>query len=339
MINIIGAGGKIPVDSPTLPGILNVKKVPSHLLPMLKTQFQRYISVERRYSPLTETAYLTDLDQFADWVSKELDLDVFTPADTARISHKNIRAWMASLLESGHSTRTVGRKVSTLKTFFSFLQKSKIVSSNPAARVKLPGFEKKLPAFLKESETENLFDQIPFPDDFDGMRDRAILELFYGCGLRRAELISLRQTDLNTYDRTIRVTGKGNKERILPFGKNVEAALARYLQAVETAGHSEVAHLFMRKGGEPLYPKLIHRIVGKYLSQVTSLARKSPHILRHTFATHLLDNGADLNAIKELLGHSSLAATQVYTHNSISKLKAVHTQAHPRAIIHKQDSL
>ncbi|MEZ4775891.1 MAG: tyrosine-type recombinase/integrase [Bacteroidia bacterium] len=306
---------------------------------MLKTQFQRYIKVERRYSPLTENAYITDLDQFADWISTELELSLYTPADAAKITHKNIRAWMASLLESGHSTRTVGRKISTLKTFFSFLQKSEIVSANPAARVKIPGFEKKLPAFLKESETENLFDHIPFPNDFEGIRDRAILELFYGCGLRRAELISLRQSDINEYDRTVRVTGKGNKERILPFGKNVETALAHYLKAVEAAGYSAEDHLFMRKNGEVLYPRLIHRIVGKYLAQVTSLARKSPHILRHTFATHLLDNGADLNAIKELLGHSSLAATQVYTHNSISKLKAVHTQAHPRAIIHKQDSI
>ncbi|MDX2246038.1 MAG: tyrosine-type recombinase/integrase [Bacteroidia bacterium] len=306
---------------------------------MLKEQFQRYLKIEKQYSPLTESAYLTDLEQFSDWLTRELRQELFEADAAAQITHKNIRAWMAYLIGQGHSTRTVGRKISSLKTFFDFLQKSGIVETNPAARVKTPGFEKKLPSFLKKSEAENLFDQVEFADDFEGIRDRTMLELFYGCGLRRAELMSLRAGDINEYDRSIRVTGKGNKERIIPFGKHVETALNHYLKAVEEAGFSAEEHLFMRKTGENLYPKLIHRIVNKYLSQITSLARKSPHILRHTFATHLLDNGADLNAIKELLGHSSLASTQVYTHNSISKLKAVHTQAHPRAINHKSDSL
>ncbi|MEZ4828557.1 MAG: tyrosine-type recombinase/integrase [Bacteroidia bacterium] len=306
---------------------------------MFKNQFQRYIKVEKRFSPHTENAYMTDLSQFAVWAQDELELDIFSPEGATAITHKNIRAWMVSLMKEGQSPRTTGRKISALKTYFGFLHKSEAIASNAAARVKMPGFEKKLPAFLKESETENLFDQIPFPDNFEGIRDRAMLELFYGCGLRRAELLSLSQKDIQSYDRLIRVKGKGNRERIVPYGKNVDLALSRYLSAVEAAGYSAEESLFLRKDGTPVYPRLVHRVVEKYLTPVTSLARKSPHILRHTFATHLLDNGADLNAIKELLGHASLAATQVYTHNTISKLKTVHTQAHPRAFINKQDSL
>ncbi|MEL6843461.1 MAG: tyrosine-type recombinase/integrase, partial [Bacteroidota bacterium] len=248
---------------------------------------------------------------------------------------KHLRAWMGALIEEGLKARSVSRKLSSAKRYFRYLQREGIVEINPAKRIKVPRFEKKLPAFLKESETEQLFDLLEFPDSFEGKRDRAMLELLYGCGLRRSEIVGLRFTDLDTFKRSVRVRGKGNKERIIPYGKHVEAALQAYVDTVEVANLTQQNALFMRPSGEAIYAQLLYRVVRKYLNQISSLQQKSPHVLRHTFATHLLDHGADLNAIKELLGHSSLAATQVYTHNSIGKLKKVFHQSHPRAQNHK----
>ncbi|RMG69231.1 MAG: hypothetical protein D6722_10845, partial [Bacteroidetes bacterium] len=233
------------------------------------------------------------------------------------------------------SYRSLARKLSAAKTYFRFLQQRGLLDNNPAATVTVPRYDKPLPAFLKESEAEALLDGKHFPAGFEGARDRLMLELLYGCGLRRAELISLRLADLDRYGRTLTVTGKGNKTRRLPYGQHVATALDTYLEAAQAEDVSLDQALLVRPNGAPLYPKLVYRLVRQYVGQVASLAHRGPHVLRHSYATHLLDRGADLNAIKELLGHSSLAATQVYTHNSISKLKRVHNQAHPRAGNHK----
>jgi len=208
--------------------------------------------------------------------------------------------------------------------------------ANPVASLKLPRFEQKLPVFLKETETEHLFERVDFGDDFSGRRDRALLELLYGCGLRRSEIVGLRPENVDLYQRQLRIMGKGGKERIVPFGKAVAEAQQAYLELRQQLLAPDPAAFFLKADGQPLYPKLVYRLVQKYLAVVSSRTQLSPHVLRHTFATHLLDRGADLNAIKELLGHASLAATQVYTHNSISKLKSVYAQAHPRATNHKE---
>ncbi|MEL7339961.1 MAG: tyrosine-type recombinase/integrase [Bacteroidota bacterium] len=302
---------------------------------MLLEQFQQYIRIEKQFSAHTVSAYELDLRQLAIFLAQDYELDLFDREHLPRLNHKHLRAWMGQLLEEGLSARSVSRKLSSAKRYFRFLQREGIIELNPAKRIKVPRFEKKLPAFLKESETEHLFDLLEFPDTFVGKRDRAMLELLYGCGLRRSEIVGLRFTDLDHFNRSLRVRGKGNKDRIIPYGKHVSAALEDYLHEVEAAKLPQQNALFMREDGQEIYPQLLYRVVKKYLGLISSLQQKSPHVLRHTFATHLLDHGADLNAIKELLGHSSLAATQVYTHNSIGKLKKVFHQAHPRAQNHK----
>ena len=301
----------------------------------LEQLFINYLVVEKRYSVHTTTAYKQDLSQLYSFIQQTELLNIFEPDSVEQIDHRMLRNWMGDLLAEGCSHRTVARKISTVKAYFSWLMKGGKISKNPAKRVKVPSYEKKLPAFLKESETEFLLDQLDFPQNFEGVRDKCMLEMLYGCGLRRSELINLCFEDIDSYNQQLRIKGKGRKERLVPFGKHVSVAIDCYMLELSKLGISQSGHFFRRKNGQKLYPKLVYRLVQKYLAQASSISRKSPHVLRHTYATHLLDNGADLNAIKELLGHSSLASTQVYTHNTISKLKAVHKQAHPRADNHK----
>lgn len=302
---------------------------------MLLERFQQYLKFEKQFSAHTLEAYTLDLSQLSDFLASEYEIDLYAAEQLELINHKQLRAWMGALLGEGLKSRSVARKLSSAKRYFRFLQRENLIELNPAKRVKVPRFERKLPSFLKEKETEYLFDKLKFPDSLEGKRDRAILELLYGCGLRRSEVVSLKAGDLDIFNRSVRVSGKGNKERIVPYGHHVATALQSYLLAVEEDGLNLEAGLFIRPNNQAIYSQLVYRIVRKYLGEVSSLQQKSPHVLRHTFATHLLDNGADLNAIKELLGHSSLAATQVYTHNSIAKLKKVFHQAHPRAQNHK----
>ena len=297
----------------------------------LEQLFTNYLVVEKRYSEHTAMAYKHDLSQLQHFIQQTELLNIFEPENVEKIDHRMLRNWMGDLLTEGCSHRTVARKISTAKAYFAWLVKAEKLTKNPAKRVKVPTYEKKLPAFLKESETEYLLDGLEFSQDFEGMRDKCILEMLYGCGLRRAELIALRFEDVDKYNQQLRIKGKGGKERLVPFGKHVQTAIDSYMVELLNRGMSPNGHFFRRKDGKPLYPKLVYRLAQKYLGQASSNSQKSPHVLRHTYATHLLDNGADLNAIKELLGHSSLASTQVYTHNTISKLKAVHKQAHPRA--------
>lgn len=298
---------------------------------MLKEKFLTYLKIEKQYAAHTLEAYERDLRMLDDFLKAEFNLHVFETREVSQLSHRMLRAWMGEQLGKGLSSRTVARKLSAARSYFAWLRRQAILQDNPAHALKLPPVSKKLPAFLKEQETERLFEADLFPETWEGMRDKCLLEIFYSCGLRRAEAIGLQWADIDLYEMNLLVRGKGNKERILPFGQAVKQAIEAYRAQSQAEKLTFKEAFFIRKNGKPLYPMLVHKIVNHYLAMVSSLHQKSPHVLRHTFATHLLNNGADLNAIKELLGHSSLAATQVYTHNSISKLKSIHKQAHPRA--------
>ena len=289
--------------------------------------FLRYLQYEKRYSNHTIEAYQRDLLQFSDYLSETFEIKNF--AETA---HVHLRGWVVSQIESGATPRTVNRKIATLKSFYKYLQAREHISSNPATRLKPLKTEKKLPSFVRESEINILLDQIEYSDDFEGLRDKLILEMLYGTGIRLAELIGLKDQDINTFQENIKVLGKRNKERVIPIGKNLVQLIRRYREKRQPEVFEEMKpFLLVTNTGQQLYPMFVYRIVQKYLQLVTTLSKKSPHVLRHTFATHLLNKGADLNAVKDLLGHTSLAATQVYTHNSMEKLKSVFEQAHPKA--------
>lgn len=297
---------------------------------MLQKLFFQYLDTERNRSSHTVEAYRNDLESLEKWLSEMHGFELFSQEDVSRIRNRHLRAWMGDLLDRGYASRSVARKLSSTKAYFKFLHRREFIEANPAQQVRSPGFDNKLPAFLKETETERLFEEIEFSQNFEGNRDRFMLELLYGCGLRRAEVISLNWQDFDVYNRTLRVMGKRSKMRIVPFGKAVQSAFEQYRTSLDQQGLSHDGSLLKRANGKPLYPTLVYRTVKKYLGTVTS-QNVSPHILRHTFATHLLDNGAELTAIKDMLGHASLSATQVYTHNSIRKLKEAHRLAHPRA--------
>lgn len=298
---------------------------------MLGREFSIYLQAERNYSPHTVLAYTTDIAAFQNFLLQAYELNLDSPEDVANVSHRMIRAWMGQLSEEGCSARTLARKTASVSAYFRWLQKKGHVEKNPAKLLINPKIEKKLPVFVKEDGIERLFGQVEFPEGWEGLRDRAILEVFYSCGIRRAEMLSLQYRDIDWTSNTLKVMGKGRKERVIPFGDFARDAMRAYMQACGAEALNYRGHFFVKKDGQPLNPKLVHTIVSKYLSQASSLAKTSPHVLRHTFATHLLNRGADLNAIKEMLGHTSLAATQVYVHNTISKLKDVYLQAHPKA--------
>ncbi len=298
---------------------------------MLRQKFKTYLEVEKGYSTHTLTAYLTDLDQLDTFLQEFYNKSLFTVNDLDLLSPKLLRNWIGQLKEGKFENSSISRKLSSVKTYFRFLNYSQIYPQNPTLGLRLQGKKKKLPAFLKESETSYLLDDLPFPTNFQGYRDKCLLEILYGCGLRRSELIELRTENIDLYSQSLRVRGKGDKERIIPFGKHVRSAIISYIAYLRAHGMENLQEFFIRENGQSLYPKLVYRIVNKYLALASEVHQKSPHTLRHTYATHLLNQGADLNAIKELLGHSSLAATQIYTHNSIQKLQKVHKQAHPRS--------
>ena len=304
--------------------------LPPFFMSMLRESFITYLKVEKQVSAHTLTAYLTDLDKCAEFLHQR-GRDLFDPQQVCDIHHRELRAWLGSLRKEGLSSRSAGRHLSSVKTYFKYLRNSQHIEQNPAAKLSLPRNTHQLPVFLKEADTERLFTSDLFSQSFRGKRDQCLMELLYGCGLRRDELIHLSHAGVDLSKRQLKVLGKRNKERIIPFGKYVEAAIKEYLREKEEAGLVLTGKLLVRENGEALYPKLVYRVVQKYLMQAASVSKNSPHVLRHTFATHLLDRGADINAIKEMLGHESLAATQVYTHTSIEKLKEMHNQAHPRA--------
>jgi integrase/recombinase XerC len=285
--------------------------------------FISYILYEKRFSQNTVTAYQNDLFQFAGYLRRQYEI-----TDMREVNHMMVRSWLVYLMESGVSSRSINRKLTTLKTFFRYLVRTGKAELNPMAKVISPRTSKRLPAFVEKEKMEAVFRDIDFGEGFSGIRNRVIMELFYATGMRLSELVNLKEQDIDMDGSTIKVLGKRNKERLIPFGEHTRAVLKSYL--VEKKKF-DTDILFVTDKGTKIYPKLVYRVVREVLSQVTTLEKKSPHILRHTFATHLLNNGADLNAVKELLGHSSLAATQVYTHNTIDKLKKIYEQAHPKA--------
>lgn len=288
--------------------------------------FLNYLKYEKRYSPHTLAAYEKDLDQFISF-GNELVEDFCLKA----VDYHLVRQWIISMMEQDISARTVNRKLSTLKTYFRFMMREELMEKNPMDRVISPRVSKRLPSFLQETEINRLLDGRYFSDDFEGLRDKAMISLFYGTGIRLAELRAIKMEDLSQEESMVKVLGKRNKERLVPYPREINRDLTAYIAKRRELFGEGSCFLFMTAAGEPVYDKLVYRSVKKHLAKVTTLDKKSPHILRHTFATHLLNHGADLNAIKELLGHSNLAATQVYTHTSFEKLKEVYKQAHPRA--------
>lgn len=291
------------------------------------TVFLKYLELEKRFSAHTTKAYQSDLLQFFAYLEETYSL-----TSIVEVRHFHIRAWIVELMQNKITPRSINRKLSTLKTYFKFLKRRKEIQENPMLKVIAPKVGKRLPVVVKEIELENLFEKINFGEGYAAVRDEMVMEMLYSTGMRRSELINLTPNDLDFFNNQVKVLGKGNKERLIPFAQPLANRLKNYLDIRnDEFALGVTAPLFVTGKGVKMYPKLVYNLVKKYLSQITTVEQRSPHVLRHSFATHLSNNGADLNAIKELLGHSSLAATQVYTHNSIEKLKKVYQQAHPKA--------
>lgn len=287
--------------------------------------FYDYLFHQKKYSKHTVTAYKKDLEQFQFFLKKDYEI-----TQCNQVNPPIIRSWVVSLIEKGINPRSINRKLSSLKSFFNYLLKNKLVKSNPLLKVSTLKTPTRLPIFVGENEMQNLFKKVLFENTFEGLRDQLIIELFYASGIRLSELIELKIKEFDQYNNSIKVVGKRNKERIIPLANKINIIFSEYLISRKELNPIN-DFIFLTKKGEKIYPKLVYRIVNHYLGLVTTINKKSPHVLRHTFATHLLNNGADLNSIKELLGHSSLSATQVYIHNTIEKLKTIHKQAHPKA--------
>ncbi len=292
-----------------------------------KESFLKYLKHEKRYSQHTIRSYLDDLEQFISFCGT--DEKNFKPAN---VDHKMIRNWIVDMVNSNISVRSVKRKISTLKSFYKYLLREGVINYNPVEKVLTPKADNKLPVFINKKHMDILLDDIDFGNDYKGVRNKLIIEMFYNTGIRVSELINLKINDLNITELKLRVIGKRNKERIIPFTKIFKESLLGYLNIRNELFRSESEdYLFLTGKNSKMYPKLVYRIVNRYLNLITTIEKKSPHVLRHTFATHMLNAGADLNAIKELLGHSNLAATEIYTHNTFERLKSIYKQAHPRA--------
>jgi len=288
--------------------------------------FTNYLLLEKKYSPLTINAYQKDLESFQKFNQKQFD-EVHIKA----VNYSQIRSWIIFLVESGITNRSINRKISSLNTFYKFLLKVDSIKVNPLAKHKALKTSKKVQIPFSENEIKSVLKDFNFDDSFEGIRDKLIIELFYSTGIRRIELVQLKLVDIDLSNQTLKVLGKRNKERLLPLLNTVIETIKEYLiKRQELDSIRDETYLFLTKKGVKIYETLVYRIINDYFSRASTKVKKSPHILRHSFATHLLNQGADLNAVKELLGHSSLAATQVYTHNSIAELKKVYAKTHPR---------
>ncbi|MFA4866674.1 MAG: tyrosine-type recombinase/integrase [Pedobacter sp.] len=294
---------------------------------MTVEQFLTYLQHEKRYSSHTIQSYRIDLIQFGDFMLETYELSL------PEVKYIHVRDFMVSLMDNDLSANSVGRKLSTLRSFYKYLVKQNIITANPMKLIKAPKVPKKLPVFVDDEKLGLLLDsEEVFDDSFSSIRERLIIETLFGTGMRLAELISLNDSDVNFYDSTIRVTGKRNKERVIPIGRILSDQLKAYIELKTLQNFdNKTARLIVTNKGAEAYPEFVRRIVQRCLAYITTQDKKSPHVLRHTYATSLLNRGADLNAIKELLGHASLAATQVYTHNSVERLKTIYKQAHPKA--------
>ncbi|HMU09746.1 MAG TPA: tyrosine-type recombinase/integrase [Ferruginibacter sp.] len=289
--------------------------------------FLNYLKFQKRYSQHTIVSYKNDLTAFFDFI-----LIRFGETPLQEIKPPFVRSWLAELKEGGIESKTINRKISTLKSFFKYLLRQEMITISPVAGIISPKVNKRLPQFVDNEAINALFQHVEFPDDWDGKTQRLLLMLLYNTGIRQAELIGLKETQVDKTNNSIKVLGKGSKERIIPINTLLLKQLKEYmLEKPKNFEEYDKTCLLVTAGGKKLYPGYVYNTVKKYLGLVTTIDKKSPHVLRHTFATHLMNGGADLNAVKELLGHSSLAATQVYTHNSIEKLKDIHKKAHPKA--------
>ncbi|WP_303920155.1 tyrosine-type recombinase/integrase [Draconibacterium sediminis] len=287
--------------------------------------FINFLKYEKRYSPHTVKAYEKDLDRFVEFCTKMVGDFVVKDVDL-----KLLRSWVVDLMEHDYNPSSVSRMMTAVKSFYNFLLREQVVDVNPAINVPLPKIRKKLPHFVEENNLNHLLDDDLFDNGFRGRRDKLIISLFYGTGIRLAELINLKDRDFNTTEYLIKVLGKRNKERIIPYPREINQLYNDYVDVRNNEIVNNSGYLFVTEKGKQIYEKLVYRVVKNNLARVTSLEKKSPHVLRHTYATHLLNNGADLNAVKELLGHANLAATQVYTHTTFEKLQHSYKQAHPR---------
>ena len=292
-------------------------------LTVIKDGFIQYLQFEKRFSNHTLVAYTNDLAQFITYLEKTYEIK-----SIEEINHTVVRSWIVSLMENKISPRSVNRKITTLKSFYKYLLRQKIVSENPMLKIQSPKTSKRLPIFVEKETMDMLLDVVDFGEDEEGQRNKLIIELFYATGMRLSELINLKETNIDFHQCQLKVLGKRNKERIIPFNKEIKATIESYIKSKKDLPNE---FLFETKKGRRITEETVYGVVRSYLSLVTTIDKKSPHVLRHTFATHMLNNGADLNAIKELLGHANLSATQVYTHNTVEKLKSIHKQAHPKA--------
>lgn len=288
--------------------------------------FQEYLQLEKNYSMHTVTAYGNDLIFFKEFLKSNFDME-----QLEEVNYSMIRSWIVSMVDAGVANSSVNRKIASLKSFYKFLLKIKVIKSSPLLKHKSIKTPKKLQIPFSENELDMVLNNLKFPDGFEGIRDKLIIDMFYTTGIRRIELISLKMQNIDLHNRTLKVLGKRNKERILPIVPVIASQIEKYLTEraqLEVIKDSE--YFFLMLKGVKLNDSFVYRLINYYFSNVSEKVKKSPHILRHTFATHLLNNGADLNSVKELLGHASLASTQVYTHSSLSELKKVYGQAHPR---------
>jgi integrase/recombinase XerC len=285
-----------------------------------------YLKFAKRYSKHTVISYQTDLISFFDYV-----LTQYGETPLNQLSHIYIRSWLASLKDEGLTSKSINRKISSLKSFFKYQLKTGTIKQTPMVKIVSPKNEKRLPNFVADKDIKTLFEHVEFPDTWQGQTERLLMLLFYNTGMRLSEVINLKDSQVNFASQALKILGKGNKERIVPVSPEILKEIKIYQQARNSLIINRPDLLLMTEKGKPLAARSVYSSVKKYLSLVTTIEKRSPHVLRHTFATHLMNNGADLNAVKELLGHSSLAATQVYTHNTIEKLKNIYKKAHPKA--------
>jgi integrase/recombinase XerC len=290
--------------------------------------FLSYLQFEKRYSNHTILAYEEDLQQFFTFLKEQFDMQ--EPA-LKEIAPSFVRSWLASLKEAKNSAKTINRKISSLKSFFKYHLRTGALEQSPMTIIVSPKIPKRLPVYVEEKDTDTLFQHVEFPDTWSGRTDQLVLAVLYNTGMRRSELVNLKESQVNAAANTIKVLGKGNKERVIPVSAALITEINEYIAAKHTIESPNRVYLLINEKGEQVSAAYVYQAVKKYLSLVTTVEKKSPHVLRHTFATHLTNNGADLNAVKELLGHSSLAATQIYTHNTIEKLKDIYKKAHPKA--------
>ncbi|MHA4843534.1 tyrosine-type recombinase/integrase [Flavitalea antarctica] len=289
--------------------------------------FIDYLRFEKRYSEHTVRAYQDDLSQLFSFTAAQ-----FEERDPSKLSAAFVRSWLAGLKEQKLGARSINRKISSVRAFFKYLMRTGVVASSPMTNVTAPKIARRLPGYVEEKDMGTLLAHVEFPDNWKGRTDRLLLDIFYNTGMRLSELMNLKESQVNINAKTIKVVGKGNKERVIPVSGSLTEGISGYIAAKRTLlSDTSGPTLLVNDKGKKLYPKYLYLTVKHYLSLITTSDRKSPHILRHSFATHLSNNGADINAVKELLGHASLSSTQIYTHNSIQKLKDIHKKAHPKA--------